>query len=188
MDYTHSLSLLPAGLTSIHTLEEAASWAAASEAGLRLLPLLSRLAAKPRLFEEAARRLSRLLIDDLSSSTTAPDAPAPLEELCPLQLLCQLQQLCQLSNTSCRVVHWLAAGSSRLPLLRHGAASDWFELQEALSAQLMSAMRLHEAMPEEDRWGAVPLIPAALPRCVVLCMQVLDMLGSASNLFTLAFA
>jgi hypothetical protein len=122
--YVSALQLVNLAHGGIRSWDELGAWAAAADAGLRLLPLLADLDAhwrqlapstQPRgaLRQEAAQ-LSAVLVaalwehwaqsayewaDAVFSDAAAPMPTAPL-----------LQQLWQLHSTACRLVHHLAGG------------------------------------------------------------------------------
>jgi hypothetical protein len=152
---------------SMRSWDELGAWAAAADAGLRLLPLLADLDArwrqlgpdeKPR---EAtcggAAELSTQLVAALrqggamSASSWARDnaaaaAAAAAADKAPAALL---RQLWQLHSAACRMMLSLAAGSSRLagPDLQ---ADDWAYMLQSLNLQCIAACLLTAEAAEKE--------------------------------------
>ena len=150
------------------SLDQLAAWAAAADAGLRLLPLLVQLGARWRqrqpdpllpaeLHDSASVHFSTLLLDvwmrhvekarQCASShlhQLAAGSPAADET----QLPPVARQLWQLHTTSCRLVHWLAAeGAAALELDSRGWVCTVLEMQ-AQFLQAYAALKVQLADTE----------------------------------------
>ena len=150
------------GLDGIRSNAELASWAAAANVGMRLLPLLVRLNAdchtlspeRVWLQPDAANRLLQALLSLATGGSTLAQlwvngraatqdaAAAGSRQPTPAHLA---NQLCRLHKSTCSLVHWLAVSSNQVLLPGSVIAHIWPHLLEALHSQLLAAQVLVEA-------------------------------------------
>jgi hypothetical protein len=135
------------------TAAQLEAWAAAAEAGVRLQPLLARLHSEAA--EEDGEQqqqqqqqqqpfeiLSMRLLDNLWAGMLCPQLPlgGAADDAGRTSLA---QRLWRLHSTSCRLLHWLAADSSRcLAAFSTMGAYDWELLSSALDSQFWRAHSL----------------------------------------------
>ena len=168
--YSHVLSRLVEchGISSQQRLEV---WAAAADAGLRLLPLLRQLDVKwqqqdvPARLRGAAQDLISSLMHvwiegcygaldwaNMFASTVAADVRASLAG-----------ELEQLHSRSCRLLQWLAAADNRAALPGEGSVEDWRILQRSVSILLSTVAVLEQpqggqsGQHEAARWATCAL-------------------------------
>jgi hypothetical protein len=169
-NYAATASLLDdggSGLGGICSSSELAAWAAAADAGVRLLPLLAQwnadwqqLAAdQAPAHPDAACNLAELLLHTLAvggshladervsgGGATQAAAAGGKPQPTPAYLA---KQLCRVHKSTCSLVHWLRVEGN--PALMPGCFDTdlWFQLLEALHSQLRAALdQLHLAGDE----------------------------------------
>ena len=169
-DVAASLSLLQAFRGPV-SLEQLTAWAAAADAGLRLLPALTQLGARWR-----QRRPDPLLTAELqhNASVAFPLSllldvwmrQAEKARLCASSHLHQLalgssaaehaqlppvaRQLWQLHSTSCRLIHWLAReGAAALQL----SSASWVDMVMGLQLQFLQSCAAFGSLPAENMAG-----------------------------------
>ena len=126
-------------------------WAAAADAGMRLLPLLGQLDASwqeredlgPAAVQGAAQAIATLLCRMLFVGSAGAWAWACRPGSAALTADARdslAAQLAQLHSRGCRLLHWLAAGDNRAML--PSIDTDWDLLQELLCRQFAAAASL----------------------------------------------
>ena len=181
----------------ITSREQLAAWVAAMEAGLQLQPLLQQLdtswlqlsreqLADPKPAAKLAGFLLRHVWEDGARRAVAWAMP-PGDGAAPGQLAPLARQLWQLHSTSCRLLHWAAAGREEggMAAAQLNAAGGWGEALHVVHVQMLltlaAATDAEQAdQPTAEKCRCETLLCTA-PHCSVLhCKLLANWHGSFS--------
>jgi hypothetical protein len=142
------LSLAEMRRGSISSKQQLELWLAATDAGLRLQPLLRQLGACWRqqdapAAQATAQQMVRMLWNGSVEARVwveASSCEATGHEQADLAA-----QLAQMHGRGCRLLHWLAAGDNHSALPDGASMGDWMVLQWSLSALFLALESLEPA-------------------------------------------